>query len=104
MYIIIHATVEYDRSSFTPIMVIILCVHLLCAGIVSAASVDIVWWIWGVVVKCTTKMEFPHLFPVLIVVLAAVSSVEAGATLLEQPFLPAGLYNLWYMCSHDQSS
>ena len=43
-----------------------------------------------VVVKCTAKMEFPLLSFVLVAVVAAVSSVEAGATIFEQPFLPAG--------------
>ena len=46
-----------------------------------------------VVVKCIAKMEFLQLSSVLIVVLTVVSSVEAGVTSFEQPFLPAGIYN-----------
>ena len=37
-------------------------------------------------------MEFLQLSPVLIAVLAVVSSVEAGVTTFEQSFLPAGSY------------
>ena len=48
-----------------------------------------------VVVKCIAKMEFLQLSSVLIVVLTAVSSVEAGVTPFEQPFLPAGII-VWF--------
>ena len=43
-------------------------------------------------------MEFLWLYSVLIVVLTAtMSSVEAGATRFEQPFLPAGIAEVVYI-------
>ena len=46
-----------------------------------------------IVVNCMAKMELLRLSSVcIVVVLATVSSVEAGVTPFEEPFLPAGMY------------